>query len=141
MAIEFWRLCIDFGLVILIWLVQLVAYPAFYFMEPAQLKVWHSRYAFRIALVVIPLMLSQLVIGMYMMWGGGVLNYLIGLGILLVWLLTFGVFAPLHRKLAMEVPNGSVLDKLLKWNWWRTFMWTAIFLLGLADILYDQPIL
>ncbi len=54
------RLICDTGLFVLIWMVQLIIYPSFIFYEPKDLYKWHSKYTKRIAFIVIPLMLGQL---------------------------------------------------------------------------------
>ncbi|MEQ9363414.1 MAG: hypothetical protein RIF32_04185, partial [Leptospirales bacterium] len=51
-----------FGLVVLIWLVQLVIYPAFMYADAEQFTDWHRVYTERVSLVVVPLMLGQLVL-------------------------------------------------------------------------------
>lgn len=63
--IEITRLLLDFGLCILIWVVQLIVYPSFAFYNNTQLLKWHKTYTKAIALIVIPLMLGQLGIAIY----------------------------------------------------------------------------
>ena len=53
------RIAIDFGLVVLIWLVQLIIYPSFRYMSAEQLAIWHPNYSNLITLFVGPLMLAQ----------------------------------------------------------------------------------
>jgi len=56
------RLVVDFCLVVLIWLVQLIIYPSFRYMSPEQLAIWHPKYTTLITLVVGPLMLAQVAV-------------------------------------------------------------------------------
>jgi len=42
MSIPLIRLLFDFGLLVLIWLVQLVIYPSFLYYEQDNLKRWHE---------------------------------------------------------------------------------------------------
>ena len=58
--IEITRLLLDFGLCILIWMVQLIVYPSFLFFSDNNLFTWHKTYTKAIALIVMPLMLGQL---------------------------------------------------------------------------------
>ena len=44
MTLDLWRLIIDFGLVILIWLTQLVIYPGMRFIPKDRLVKWHQSY-------------------------------------------------------------------------------------------------
>ena len=55
------RLICDSGLLILIWMVQLVIYPSFSYYKQEDLFKWHETYTKRIAVIVIPLMLGQLI--------------------------------------------------------------------------------
>ena len=50
----------DFGLLVLIWMVQLVVYPGFKYYQRERLLEWHARYTSRISYIVGPLMLGQL---------------------------------------------------------------------------------
>jgi len=63
--IEISRLLLDFGLCILIWMVQLIVYPSFLFFSDNNLFTWHKTYTKAIALIVMPLMLGQLSIVIY----------------------------------------------------------------------------
>ena len=56
------RHIVDFGLVVLIWLVQLIIYPSFSYTAKDELQTWHQRYVARITVVVGPLMLLQVLI-------------------------------------------------------------------------------
>ena len=62
MSIPLIRLLFDFGLLVLIWLVQLVIYPSFLYYEQDNLKRWHEKYTQKITYVVLPLMMGQLII-------------------------------------------------------------------------------
>jgi hypothetical protein len=77
---------VDFALFILIWIVQRIIYPSFMYHSPVSLSQWHAVYSKRIALIVVPLMLGQLlsaVIALFLLadFGPGcalVLFYLFG---------------------------------------------------------------
>ena len=55
-------LLVDIGLVVLIWMVQLIVYPSFTFYSKENLVNWHQKYTARIAVIVIPLMFLQLIL-------------------------------------------------------------------------------
>ena len=57
--IELFRVVVDFGLVILIWMVQLIIYPSFIFYQQNDLAKWHSVYTGKITILVAPLMFAQ----------------------------------------------------------------------------------
>ena len=127
------RLLFDFGLVVLIWLVQLIIYPSFKYTDSQSLHQWHSRYSKRISLVVIPLMLGQLLITVLQLNEANVVNYLLALLVLAVWLITFLFFVPLHNKISSGRIDDQNLVSLVNVNWWRTAIWTVIFVVALSE--------
>jgi hypothetical protein len=54
------RTLLDFGMVVVLWLVQLVIYPSFLTCDPARFVDWHRTYTSRVAWVIIPIMFAQL---------------------------------------------------------------------------------
>ena len=50
----------DSGLLVLIWLVQLIIYPSFRYTEEKEFILWHARYISLIGLVFSPFMLLQI---------------------------------------------------------------------------------
>ncbi|MBX2821145.1 MAG: hypothetical protein KTR29_15725, partial [Rhodothermaceae bacterium] len=59
------RTVVDFGLLVLIWIVQLIVYPGFKYSDIHLFGDWHSQYSMLISFLVIPLMLSQVgIVGM-----------------------------------------------------------------------------
>ena len=136
MDLSSWRLLFDFGLVVLIWMVQLIIYPAFTYLERPKLLSWHGKYSMRISLVVIPLMLGQLLITIFQLMNGSLIIYLIALLVLAVWLITFLFFVPAHGKISRNEINDRTLDRLVTVNWWRTVIWSAILILALVEVIF-----
>ena len=127
MDLELLRFGFDIGLLILIWLVQLVIYPSFPYMDTEAIQKWHLRYTFRISWVVIPLMGGQLLIAIWQLWHTADIERLCNLLlVLLMWGLTFRIFVPLHRKIAEGKVTDSVLNALVAKNWTRTVGWTIL---------------
>jgi len=125
---------IDFGLLILIWITQLVVYPSFLYYSRANLRIWHEQYVKKIGYIVAPLMLAQLVLGIYVLferfdWWTLGRFLLIGA----TWILTFSQFVPLHASITGDSFSSDTLRSLVMKNWIRTTLWTAIFLLGLGN--------
>jgi len=123
------RLLLDFGLLVLIWMVQLLIYPSFVYFSEDRLIAWHKKYTPRISIIVIPLMLGQL------MLYGTVLQqaktvYSIGSFslVLLVWLLTFTIFVPRHKSITAGDFTQKSLRELTRFNWSRTVVWSALFI-------------
>jgi hypothetical protein len=129
MNLELLRLLFDFGLLVLIWLVQLVIYPSFLFYAKENLLRWHQKYTLGISLVVIPLMFAQLICSILQLLK--VQNtFTIGslILILLVWAITFSQFVPMHASIAAGNTDEILLNKLTKRNWFRTLLWSVIFI-------------
>ncbi len=128
------RLLLDFGLVILIWLVQLIIYPSFQHYAKDSLIRWHKKYTPRITFIVLPLMLGQL-----MLYGTLLQEektfYSIGsfVLVLMAWLLTFTVFVPRHKEISSGAYTKRTLAQLVNFNWSRTLIWTLLFVWNLVE--------
>ena len=132
MSITILRLLIDFGLVVLIWIVQRIVYPGFLFYKPDDLIKWHRVYTSRFTFIVMPLMLGQLGISIYQLIIKIELYTVLSLMIIiLIWLSTFLQFVPVHNEIHKGKFSHKMLDTLIKKNWIRTFLWTALFLYSL----------
>ncbi len=131
------RLVIDFGLVVLIWMTQLIVYPAFVQFEAAALKQWHPRYNRMITVIVAPLMFAQLgLVGLELFQSPTVFTWASLVLVGLAWVLTFLQAVPLHRKIANGVNIRTSAERLVRLNWSRTVVWTAIFLVSLIQFLF-----
>ena len=131
-----WKLLVDFGLVILIWMTQLVVYPSFTFYATENLVSWHVKYTTAISLIVMPLMLAQVGIHGWQLsnqfsWVGLASAFLIAL----TWVNTFFFAVPLHNQIAENQEVLKAAQSLVKINWYRTVLWSAVFLLSLWDYL------
>lgn len=123
------QLIADFGLVVLIWMVQLIVYPSFLHYEHKNLVIWHQKYTKRISIVVVPLMLIQLAIAIFKVFYQYNISALITLVIVVfLWIFTFLEFAPVHFKISEGQYNQKTLQTLVIRNWWRTFLWSALFI-------------
>lgn len=122
------RLIIDFGLVILIWLVQLIIYPGFAYYSAADLAVWHPRYTGLITLVVGPLMLAQvLATGASLLTDFSWLTLVVALLVAVLWWSTAAQAIPLHNRIDAGVDLPTTIARLVQVNWLRTVLWTIIF--------------
>lgn len=128
MELDLMRLCCDFGLVVLVWMVQLVIYPSFQYYEPQNLVTWHRRYATRLSMIVMPLMFGQLLIASLQCFRMSSTENSISLGlVIMVWIVTGIQFVPIHNKIANNDATPDLLKQLVDRNWWRTLLWTFIF--------------
>ncbi|MFD0797866.1 hypothetical protein ACFQZJ_10365 [Maribacter chungangensis] len=131
------NLIFDTATLVLIWAVQLAIYPALTYYGHENLRIWHRSYTKRITLVVLPLMFGQLGFTVLAVLGAASFIAVTKLVlIILVWILTFTIFVPLHNRIeestAME--SRSIASNLVSKNWWRTLLWTLVFILSAYQI-------
>jgi hypothetical protein len=130
--INTFRLIIDFGLVVLIWIVQLIVYPGFLFYEDENLIKWHKVYTPRITLIVAPLMFLQAGVALYLVTiEFSILHLIYTLLVVSTWISTFLFFVPLHQNIENKIHLKSSASKLSKGNMFRAFQWTLVFIFGL----------
>jgi len=130
------KLLFDFGLMVLIWLVQLIIYPSFLYYQKKDLVRWHTIYTGRLGYVVIPLMLGQLILSILNLIKHFSIPRCTGLIlVVIIWLVTFLLFVPLHSTIASNTTNEETLKKLIQQNWWRTFLWTLVFVINFLDVI------
>jgi uncharacterized membrane protein len=113
----------------LIWLVQIVHYPTFLWVEEKNytgFAVFHTR---TIGYVVAPAMIIELILALRLLLGAS-----LGVGewaritilflTALLWLSTIFLQIPLHNKLVKR-RDEEAIKKLIQTNWIRTFAWSA----------------
>lgn len=130
-------LIVDFGLVILIWITQLISYPSFQYLDGDKLLEWHSQYTFRIGIIVMPLMLAQIGLKAWDLMDQFVpIAFISALLVGLIWASTFFQAVPLHNQIASGQTTPEIVDSLVRVNWIRTVLWTAVFGLDLGRYLW-----
>ncbi|MEM6724319.1 MAG: hypothetical protein AAF598_09795 [Bacteroidota bacterium] len=133
------RLLLDFGCLVMIWMVQLVVYPSFIYFAKADLFRWHERYTGLVTVVVFPLMTGQLFVFGVQLWQ--LVNWytlLSGMLIAGLWGSTFLYFVPLHGTIQPDHYDLNKVKRLANHNWWRTALWSILFLFTLAFYLSQQ---
>jgi hypothetical protein len=96
---------VSFGLVVLIWLVQLVIYPAFASIAPERFARWHAGYTRTVTWIVAPLMLGQAVLlGWLVAVRPGALTIIASLCVAVAWAVTARWAVPLHERLQANGP-------------------------------------
>ncbi len=112
-----------------IWVIQLVQYPFFSYVERENFKSYHAAYTFWITPIVAPLMIVELLASVLLLiFPPEIASYkLLFFNFILtalVWLSTFFIQVPLHNKLSAGFDENAHL-RLVKTNWIRTFIWSA----------------
>lgn len=121
------QLIVDSGLLILIWLVQLIIYPSFGYIEEKAFVGWHGRYTALMGLIVSPLMLLQVgvevssILEQDSRWQRILL-------ILAIWSATVILSVPCHSRLRRAGKDLTIIKRLVKSNWIRTLCWSLLFL-------------
>ncbi len=134
LVIEFiheYILAIDFAMFILIWLVQLIIYPAFIYISDSSFKLWHGVYCKRISYFVLPLMISQLFeSAAACFFIGGNFEFIKLVLILCTWAFTFLFSARYHKLLSEVGKDSATVKKLIFTNWFRTISWSFILIIS-----------
>lgn len=135
--LEILGISMDFGLLILIWMVQLIVYPSFLYYEEQNLIKWHRKYVGLIGIIVAPIMFCQLAATLFEAYS--VFSVLVVVKLLLitfVWTFTFAYFAPVHTRISQGMVSKPILEQLVKLNWYRTFGWTLVFIFSLINFYF-----
>jgi hypothetical protein len=136
MSIDILRIVLDFGLLVLIWIVQRIIYPGFQYYNTDNLIVWHRKYTLRIGFIVAPLMIGQLGISLVQVFFTISIYTVVSLIlIVMVWISTFLQFVPMHTNISKGIFSEKQLYSLVDKNWLRTFLWTVLFLMGLVHFI------
>ena len=109
-----------------IWIIQLVHYPSFHFIERNQYTSFQRFHMSRVSYVVIPAMLTELFTLILIIISMDQVDPIIlasALLLIVIWLMTAVFFSGVHQKLTLGY-DQTVVEKLVKLNWGRTLLWT-----------------
>lgn len=127
---------VDTGILVLIWLVQLVIYPGLAHMNSKNLHGWHSKYTRNVSFVVMPLMLSQLIgVGLEIIYHFNSIILIKALCITFAFGITFFKAVQEHQKIQFSSTPMMHIRRLIHLNWPRTIAWTIAWLLGLFSLI------
>ena len=114
-----------------IWIIQLVHYPSFHFIELNKYTTFQRFHMSRISYVVIPAMLTELFTLILIIISMDQIDTLVlasAILLILIWLITAVFFSGVHQKLTIGY-DQAIVEKLVKLNWGRTLLWTIRLLL------------
>ncbi len=114
-------------MVSIIWLVQILHYPTFLYIDIDRYTEFQNFHMKNISYLIIPLMLLEFLTGFLLLFFVDEIDFYfsISFGLLvLIWLITALFFSKYHSALSNEYERGIIL-KLIRLNWVRTFFWTA----------------
>ena len=117
---------ITFTLLGLIWTIQWVHYPSFYYISKAQFNAFEKFHTQKITWIVAPLMVVEFFVSALLLFLLETsLKYQIGFTlVVLIWLCTFFLSVPCHKKLMLSM-DEKVIQRLIVTNWWRTILWSV----------------
>ena len=108
----------------IIWVIQLLHYPAFNFIKESDYVEFQHFHMQRISFIVVPVMILELFSAfMLVYYLQSNLLTLCLIILLFIWLITFVFFTKLHQSL-LGGYNKTIVDKLVKINWSRTILWS-----------------
>ena len=113
----------------LIWFVQVVHYPLFSQVGRDGFSNYETLHQQRTTMVVAPLMLTEAITALLLVWLGLGSNYAefawIGLMLIgIIWSSTFFWQVPAHERLGKAF-DPAVHERLVRSNWLRTVAWSA----------------
>jgi len=107
-----------------IWLVQLVHYPSFLYIEKEKFEEFEKFHMFRISLVVVPLMIFELLTAVLLQLKISEQIVMIHTALVIfIWVYTFLVSSKIHGELTKGFDSG-LIKKLVTSNWPRTIAWS-----------------
>lgn len=113
-------------MVAIIWMVQILHYPSFLFVDKQQYTEFQQFHMKKISYIIVPIMLLELFSGF------GILFYIekaqlslyTSLTLLvLIWVITGLFFTKYHTELSKKYNRNTIL-RLIRFNWIRTILWT-----------------
>lgn len=105
-----------------IWFSQIIHYPMF--ANVSDLQAYEKRNIVRTGILVVPLMLVEAITAVWLLFIPSIwwIYFLIAaLLLLVIWISTFALQAPLHRRIER---GERVVTQLVLTNWLRTACWT-----------------
>ena len=117
-----------------IWIMQIVHYPAFKYIRNSDYHVFQEFHMRRISFIVIPAMLAEIVTGsiiLYLKIHLCILFKISFVFLILIWISTGLVFSKIHNDLLKGFKN-DIGEKLVQFNWIRTALWSLRLILLLS---------
>jgi hypothetical protein len=125
-----------------IWVIQIVHYPSFHFIEKELYTAFQKFHMNKISIIVIPIMLAELITGMMLFLDKSskspflIISFVI---LVLIWLITGVFFSKAHNEL-MTGYQELVVNQLVVMNWIRTSLWTLrlLLLIGFVHLHFNK---
>lgn len=113
-------------MVAIIWIVQILHYPTFLFIDKERYTEFQQFHMNKISYIIVPLMLVELISGLSILFTVENIqfSFYVSLSLLiLIWLITGLFFTKFHSELSKKFSHNTILI-LIRLNWIRTVFWT-----------------
>ena len=113
-------------MVAIIWMVQILHYPSFLFVDKQQYTEFQHFHMKKISYIIVPIMLLELFSGFAILFyiEKVQLSLYASLTLLvLIWVITGLFFTKYHTELSKKYNRNTIL-RLIRFNWIRTILWT-----------------
>jgi len=104
-----------------IWIIQLLHYPSFHYINNANYSTFQDFHMNRVSFVVVPIMITEFFSGILLVFIFTTFFLFKILFVMLasIWIITFLFFTKLHHSLTKGY-DKNIINKLVKLNWLRT---------------------
>ena len=118
----------------LIWLIQLIHYPAFRSVDSERWPAFHQAHTAALGLLAGGPMILSLLVGCWLGWTVPSMRQYAVIGLEVVaWIATFALSVPQHHRLAAG-PDAKAIERLIATNWIRTSAWSVKLVLLLLPL-------
>jgi hypothetical protein len=118
------QLYLSLLLCLLIWFVQIIHYPFFYFIDEKNFSRAMNIHQQKISYITMPLMIAELALSIYELYTGIKYSLILLLLVVFIWGHTFLIMVPIHKKLILR-KDEKLITKLINNNWARTILWSV----------------
>ena len=122
-------------MVAIIWIVQILHYPTFLFIDKKQYTGFQQFHMNKISYIIIPIMAVELFTGLgilFIIQKQQIPFYVSLVILILIWVITGLLFTKYHSDLSKKYNKETILQ-LIQFNWIRTLLWTIRFALLLKQ--------
>ena len=122
-------------MVAIIWIVQILHYPTFLFINKKQYTDFQQFHMNKISYIIVPIMAVELFSGLgilFIIQKQQISFYVSFALLILIWMITGLLFTKYHYDLSKKYNEETILQ-LIRFNWIRTLFWTIRFALLLKQ--------
>jgi len=108
-----------------IWVIQLVHYPSFKYVNESDYIIFQKYHMSNISYIVFPVMFTELTTAILIFFSGekSFFFMLSLICLFLIWVITGVLFTKFHNIL-QKGKDLKMIEKMIKANWMRTLLWT-----------------